>query len=239
MLTQRQQEIFDFIRDRQEATGNPPSMREIQSRFGFKSLNAAFSHLQALAREGMVCQDGKGSWGLPKDMISPPYDSILGLSAAEVEGLRGGDGGFFREFMKDLIQTHAYAVNVPQIEINSDSRNMRDGGCDTEVRSAATDDPEKHFDAPSCWQFKGTDAKISDARLRAEIGKPFVQKRIREGFRYVFCIAYGIPAEKVDAWESVLDAERLKINPAAPRVRVSCAAISPVLASLRVQYRLI
>lgn len=53
-LTPRQAEIWQFIRDYQEAAGYPPSRAEIAARFGFRSLNAVTGHLDALARKGAL-----------------------------------------------------------------------------------------------------------------------------------------------------------------------------------------
>lgn len=53
-LTSRQQEILQFIRDRIEATGLPPTRVEIAQEFGFRSPNAAEEHLKVLARKGML-----------------------------------------------------------------------------------------------------------------------------------------------------------------------------------------
>ena len=54
MLTDRQQEILDFVRDQQQSTGLTPSTREIQVHFGFASQTAAMDHLRALERKGML-----------------------------------------------------------------------------------------------------------------------------------------------------------------------------------------
>ncbi len=53
-LTPRQQEILQFIRDRMEATGLPPTRAEIAQEFGFRSPNAAEEHLKVLARKGVL-----------------------------------------------------------------------------------------------------------------------------------------------------------------------------------------
>jgi len=50
-LTQRQQEIFDFILDRMTINGAPPTRVEIAEHFGFKSPNAAEDHLKALDKK--------------------------------------------------------------------------------------------------------------------------------------------------------------------------------------------
>ncbi len=53
-LTPRQQEILDLIRDRIETRGAPPTRVEIARELGFRSANAAESHLRALARKGVI-----------------------------------------------------------------------------------------------------------------------------------------------------------------------------------------
>ncbi len=53
-LTQRQQQILDFIRDVVVDTGMPPTRAEISAAFGFRSPNAAEGHLRALARKGAI-----------------------------------------------------------------------------------------------------------------------------------------------------------------------------------------
>lgn len=53
-VTARQQEILDFIRQSLADTGAPPTREEIARAFGFRSLNAAEQHLQALQRKGLI-----------------------------------------------------------------------------------------------------------------------------------------------------------------------------------------
>jgi repressor LexA len=52
-LTQRQQEVLDFIRTFTEAHGVPPTVREIGGRFHVTP-RAAFDHLRALERKGFL-----------------------------------------------------------------------------------------------------------------------------------------------------------------------------------------
>lgn len=54
MLTQRQQELLQFLESSQRRTGFMPSTREIQEHFGFASQTAAVSHLRALERKGLI-----------------------------------------------------------------------------------------------------------------------------------------------------------------------------------------
>lgn len=53
-LTERQQQIFDLIRDAIAREGMPPTRAEIARALGFRSPNAAEEHLKALARKGVI-----------------------------------------------------------------------------------------------------------------------------------------------------------------------------------------
>jgi len=53
-LTQRQSEIFDFIRSRLHDTGFPPTREDIARQFGFSSKTGAQDHLMAIARKGYI-----------------------------------------------------------------------------------------------------------------------------------------------------------------------------------------
>lgn len=52
-MTARQREVLAFIRSFTERHGAPPTVREIGERFGFTA-RAAFDHLRALERKGML-----------------------------------------------------------------------------------------------------------------------------------------------------------------------------------------
>lgn len=53
-LTPRQRQILDFIRERVEESGMPPTRAEIATALGFKSANAAEEHLKTLKRKGVI-----------------------------------------------------------------------------------------------------------------------------------------------------------------------------------------
>jgi repressor LexA len=53
-LTNRQREIYNFIRSKIEQRGFPPSIREICDAFHFKSPNAVTGHLKALERKKVI-----------------------------------------------------------------------------------------------------------------------------------------------------------------------------------------
>lgn len=56
-LTERQRQILDFIQRYQQTESVAPSLREIARHFGFQSMNAAFAHVQALCRKGVLEQN--------------------------------------------------------------------------------------------------------------------------------------------------------------------------------------
>ena len=53
-LTNRQKEIFEFIKSKISDEGYPPTRMEISKFFGFKSPNAAEDHLKALKKKGFI-----------------------------------------------------------------------------------------------------------------------------------------------------------------------------------------
>lgn len=63
-MTERQQEILEFIRDYQQEHDLPPSTRVIQKHFGFSSQNSVMSHLRALAQKQQLSKLDDRKWGL-------------------------------------------------------------------------------------------------------------------------------------------------------------------------------
>ena len=58
-LTDRQKEIYDFIKEKIETRGYGPTVREIGLEFGIKSPNGVMCHLKALVTKGLILR-GKG-----------------------------------------------------------------------------------------------------------------------------------------------------------------------------------
>lgn len=82
-LSARQSEILEFIRDRIAQDGLPPTRSEINAHFGFKSPNAAQSHLKALAAKGAIRLDARTARGIVPTADDsdrpPPPDSYAEL----------------------------------------------------------------------------------------------------------------------------------------------------------------
>lgn len=60
-LTERQQEIYDFIVAFRRENGCSPSIPEIQRHFGIQSPNGVAGHLKALEAKGMIRRADRGS----------------------------------------------------------------------------------------------------------------------------------------------------------------------------------
>jgi repressor LexA len=56
-LTARQNEIYDFLRDKIIGRGYGPTVREIGAQFGIKSPNGVMCHLKALEKKGLISRE--------------------------------------------------------------------------------------------------------------------------------------------------------------------------------------
>jgi len=57
-LTERQREIYDFIRSKIEGRGYGPTVREIGTAFDIKSPNGVMCHLKALEKKKLIKREG-------------------------------------------------------------------------------------------------------------------------------------------------------------------------------------
>jgi len=69
MMTERQEQILDFIRQFQREKGVPPSSREIQRHFRFSSQTTVIGHLRALANKSQIEQLAGRTWGLKASSV--------------------------------------------------------------------------------------------------------------------------------------------------------------------------
>jgi len=69
-LTRRQKEILTFISDHIDSKGFPPTRNEVSEHFGFRSPNAAESHLRALEHKGVIRIEAGRSRGITLTTLS-------------------------------------------------------------------------------------------------------------------------------------------------------------------------
>src|SRR5579872_2740894 len=60
-LTERQREIYDFIREKIESRGYGPTVREIGTAFKIMSPNGVMCHLNALVKKGLILREGRSA----------------------------------------------------------------------------------------------------------------------------------------------------------------------------------
>jgi repressor LexA len=73
MMTERQEQILDFIRLFQREKGVPPSSREIQRKFRLSSQSTVIGHLRALANKGQIEQLAGRTWGLKASSVQAHF----------------------------------------------------------------------------------------------------------------------------------------------------------------------
>jgi repressor LexA len=83
-LTDRQREIYEFIRDKIELRGYPPTVREIGQAFKIMSPNGVMCHLNALVKKGLITRQGQSARAI--QLVDPrPVGTelpLMGLVAA-------------------------------------------------------------------------------------------------------------------------------------------------------------
>jgi repressor LexA len=83
-LTERQREIYDFIRSKIESRGYGPTVREIGKAFDIHSPNGVMCHLNALVKKGLILREGRSARAIQLVDHRPPGVDLpmLGLVAA-------------------------------------------------------------------------------------------------------------------------------------------------------------
>ncbi len=83
-LTQRQKEIYEFLRDKIVNRGYGPTVREIGLQFGIRSPNGVMCHLKALEKKGLISRESHMSRAIQLSNPPQPKSSLplAGLIAA-------------------------------------------------------------------------------------------------------------------------------------------------------------
>ncbi len=83
-LTERQREIYDFVRDKIVGRGYGPTVRDIGAHFGIRSPNGVMCHLKALEKKGLIAREPGKSRAI--QLCDPPRAKttlpLVGLVAA-------------------------------------------------------------------------------------------------------------------------------------------------------------
>jgi repressor LexA len=83
-LTERQREIYEFIRSKIESRGYGPTVREIGGAFKIKSPNGVMCHLKALEKKGLLSREEHAARAITLADHRPPSQGLpfLGMVAA-------------------------------------------------------------------------------------------------------------------------------------------------------------
>src|SRR6516164_7039442 len=83
-LTERQREIYEFIRGKIETRGYGPTVREIGKAFDIMSPNGVMCHLNALVKKGLILRQGHSARAIQLVDHRPPGAELplVGLVAA-------------------------------------------------------------------------------------------------------------------------------------------------------------
>jgi len=127
------EQIYQFMRDRLLA-GKPPTVREVQARFGFKAVQTAQAHLEQLVAEGRLEKslgDYKGharGYSLPVSSVdhsSPPVFAPL-LGAIQAGGL--AEAIEDREGVVPVVRSGRRAGSEKLFALRVRGESMRDAG---------------------------------------------------------------------------------------------------------------
>jgi repressor LexA len=85
-LTPRQQEIYDFICQRIDDRGFPPTIRDIGTAFDIRSPNGVMCHLKALEKKGYITREGKSARAIrptnrPTLKVGLPFKGLVAAGA--------------------------------------------------------------------------------------------------------------------------------------------------------------
>jgi repressor LexA len=101
-LTDRQRDVYNFIRELIQRRGYGPTVREIATEFDIKSPNGVVCHLKALVKKGLILRDANKARAI--ELTQPAGDRRRGRS--------GDDAGLpFAGFVPAGFTNHAFELN--------------------------------------------------------------------------------------------------------------------------------
>jgi len=84
-LTRRQQEIFEFVRDKIVNRGYGPTVREIGTEFGIRSPNGVMCHLKAIEKKGLIIRESNMSRAI-KLADNPAHHQTMPFLGTAISG---------------------------------------------------------------------------------------------------------------------------------------------------------
>ena len=131
VLTERQNEILRFIAKHIEDTGFPPTRLDICSALGFKSPNAAETHLKALAKKGAISMvpGASRSIRLITNLVTTAQNLVEQLSIPLVGRVAAGSPILAQEHLEAQYQIDPQLFPMaPDYLLKVRGMSMRDAG---------------------------------------------------------------------------------------------------------------
>ena len=131
ILTERQNEILRFIAKHIEDTGFPPTRLDICSALGFKSPNAAETHLKALAKKGAISMvpGASRSIRLITNLVTTAQNLVEQLSIPLVGRVAAGSPILAQEHLEAQYQIDPQLFPMaPDYLLKVRGMSMRDAG---------------------------------------------------------------------------------------------------------------
>ena len=121
--TERQRQVFEFIRETVREGNRPPTVREIADHFGFRSPKAVTDHLNALERKGYIFRRNRKSRNIEiPEELSPRGIPLVGRIAA------GSPILAVENLEEPLSLTGLFAVTRSTFALKVHGESMRDAG---------------------------------------------------------------------------------------------------------------
>lgn len=129
-LTKRQREVLRFISEHIDKEGLPPTRAELSARFGFRSPNAAESHLRALDSKGVIQLERGRSRGITLTALAADSLPDTARDALPLVGrVAAGSPVLAQENVERDVRLDAALFHPrPHYLLRVDGMSMRDAG---------------------------------------------------------------------------------------------------------------
>ena len=131
-LTNRQKEVLNFISEHIDSIGYPPTRNELSKHFGFRSPNAAESHLRALENKGVIRIEAGRSRGItltPLSGSSLPPPGNMRMPLPLVGRVAAGSPVLAQENIEDSYRVDPALFSPrPHYLLRVEGDSMRDAG---------------------------------------------------------------------------------------------------------------
>jgi repressor LexA len=116
--------ILTFVRE-EILAGSPPTVREVQNAFSFRSVQTAREHLEALVREGLLRKEPRKSRGyrLAQDAFAEPVRFVPLLGR-----IQAGNLAYAEEELEGYLSTRSRFPREELFALRVRGESMRDAG---------------------------------------------------------------------------------------------------------------